>query len=86
MHGILSRINGMEIRTSTLAVTSQQSRFPRTKKKRIQKKWKKDQRNYTRKPGMIMIGNTIALVHPAIYPHLVDAVKRQEEAHFKKWG
>lgn len=86
MQGMLNRINGIEIRVSTAAVTSQQCRFPRTKKKRIQQKWKQDKRNYCHKPGMIMIGNTVAFVHPAIYPHLVDAVKHQEEEHFNKWG
>jgi hypothetical protein len=79
-------LSGIEIRTSPFALTREQIRFPRTKKKRIQKKWSKDKRNFTDRPGMYLIGSNIAVAHPEIYRKLKNTIDRQAEAYFKKWG
>lgn len=56
-----------------------QYRFPKTNKKRIRKKWSKDNKNYRRWPsknmkiiGMVEDGGVIALAHPVILNFLKE--------------
>jgi len=65
MHGMLGEILGMSVYMSSNAVSKQQVRFPRTKKKRIQKKWRKDNSNFDFKPAAYMVGGRL-IAHPAL--------------------
>ena len=58
-----SILGGIKIIASTYCTTRQQYRFPRSKKKRMQKKWRKDQRNWREQPVMYMFGNDF-VAHP----------------------
>lgn len=61
-----SILDGIKVITSTFCTTRQQYRFPRSKKKRTQKKWRKDQRNWSEQPAMYMIGGRDIVAHPEI--------------------
>ena len=61
-----NRIMGMNVIESPYAVSREQFRFPRTKKKRIQKKWRSDLRNFKDKPCAYLAGNSL-YAHPVIY-------------------
>ena len=71
-----SILGGIKIIASTLCMTRQQYRFPRSKKKRMQKKWRKDQSNWREQPAMYMIGNGDVVAHPEIVrkiQHQIDS-------------
>jgi len=57
-----------------------QFRFPRSKKKRIRKKWAKQERNYKRIPSksIYKIGDAI-YVHPILYEQLKKTLERENE-------
>jgi len=57
---------GTRITESIFCVTRQQYRFPRSNKKRMQKKWRKDQRNWNEQPAMYMVGGKDIVAHPEI--------------------
>jgi hypothetical protein len=68
---------GMPIYQSPLLIDSRQVRFPRSKKRRIRKKWSKDKRNYKDFPSdnILVAGGSAIFIHPAKYGLFVDAIK-----------
>jgi hypothetical protein len=50
-----------------------QIRFPRSKKKRIRKKWSKSPNNFRYEPGMCKAPYGI-IVHPALYEHMKESL------------
>ena len=69
MQGMMGMHNGLPVHVSPHAMTRSQFRFPRSKKKRIRKKFAKNQDNYRSKPGMFMAGGRL-IVHPKYYEEL----------------
>ena len=67
MRGTLS---GIKIIESPHAVASTQIRFPRTKKKRILKKWKKQDCNYALRPAAYMFQGEF-ITHPEVMKRIV---------------
>lgn len=80
-------LDGIKVISSIYCATREQYRFPRSKKKRIQKKWRKDQRNWREQPAMYMIGGKDILAHPEIVrklQHQLDSrLKEQMAAAFR---
>ena len=72
MNGLPGVLSGVQVIRSQYAVTRVQVRFPRSKKRRICKKWQKDQRNYGFMPGMFKIGGVV-VCHPKVWDKLVHA-------------
>lgn len=70
---MIENIYGLRVICSPYVLTKGQFRFPRTKKKRIMKKWGKKESNFKDIPGMLKMGSTL-LVHPMIY----DRIKKLE--------
>ena len=67
-------IGGYEIRESVFLIKEVQFRFPRTKSKRIRKKWAKRKENYRSGPSddVYLMGGTI-ICHPII----ADKIRKQ---------
>lgn len=59
-----------------LGVERVQTRFPRTKRKRVRRKWEKDPRNWTTRHTKLMyrVGNTI-VCSPTAYPDLLSVLR-----------
>jgi hypothetical protein len=73
MHGAIPMFSGMRVTESVNAVSRKQVKFPRTKKRRLQKKWTKDIRNWETRPAIFMVsGNIVA--HPALTHELMKRV------------
>ena len=73
MQGLMPAISGMRIVQSVNAVSRKQIKFPRSNKKRMQKKWTKNNKNYDIRPAIFMVsGNIIA--HPAMVSELTRRV------------
>jgi len=74
------RLSGMKVIQSPYATEKRQFRFPRTQKKRIMKKWRKQERNYKHLPCMYInkIGGTL-IVHPEIYNRLMKLSRIEEQ-------
>jgi hypothetical protein len=81
----IGSIYGLKLVSSPYATIPTQFRFPRSKKKRLRKKWKKNKNNWRSEPAMFMMNDT-AIAHPVIIAQIQESTKRQEESHFKKWG
>lgn len=75
-------ISGIKVQTNPLLVESFQCRFPRSKSKRIVKKWRKDARNWKTVPSKKVLHfaqtNTI-ICHPSLLPALEKAVQFENE-------
>jgi hypothetical protein len=73
MTGSIGSVWGMPVHTSPYAEVKKQFRFPKTKKKRILKKFKKNEANYKMTPICIMFdpsamgmsGSTHLVMHPS---------------------
>ncbi len=65
--GILGGQIGLQIIESDTALVMTQTKFPKSKKKRIRKKWSRQDRYKTLVPGIIRIGNKL-IVHSEIMP------------------
>jgi len=61
--------------------------FPRSKKKRIQKKFSKNQKNYKNVPKdyILQIGNDSLIMHPVVWEKLQRELRKKEmeKFHFK---
>jgi hypothetical protein len=72
MMGVLPTISGVRVIESINAVSCQQIKFPRSKKKRIQKKFMSNKGNWDMRPAIFFIsGNIVA------HPSFVQALKRR---------
>jgi hypothetical protein len=76
---------GIPVVETELAVHRRQVRFPRTRKRRIQKKWRKDVRNWTNTPCSYLVTGIGLVCHPLIAAQIRAAVLREEERYAEKW-
>ncbi len=63
--GFMGYLYGDRVIESEHCVIPTQIRFPRTKRRRIQKKWRKNHKNFIDKPGMLKTPFGI-VCHPSI--------------------
>lgn len=79
LKGGVSALYGARIIVSDLASPkeSKQVRFPRSKRKRIRRKWEKDRRNWvtTSKPGIWKLADGSFVMDPASYAKLQESLK-----------
>lgn len=69
---------GIRIFQSIYCVSEKQTRFPRSKRKRIRKKWAKDKRNWTLKPAAYMLHGELHC-HPDIYRQLSKVAESKRD-------
>ena len=69
-------IAGLKIIEDTNLGSRVQVRFPRSKRKRIRRKWSKDQRNYVFKPDTAFYTN-IKGGYIICHPSMADEIRRQ---------
>lgn len=62
----------MKIFQSTLLQKQVQFRFPRSKKKRIKRKWQKDKRNFRIESNQAIIAGDKIFVSPEVYQAIRD--------------
>lgn len=76
------------IHTDPYLIDLVQVRFPRSKRKRIQKKWRKDDRNYANVPSKSIMrippNGEHLVMHPEMYNKLLKATQKQQEASISK--
>lgn len=74
----MSYLSGLNVITDHRMVERKQVRFPRTKKRRIRRKWAKRPENYKEFPlkTVYQVGNDL-IMHPAMFAEL------QKQAEFK---
>lgn len=82
IRGSLGMINGINVVTSAHLPRFKivQYRFPKTKKKRIQKKWKKQKKNFKQIPintSYVINGNTL-IVHPDDLNKLEHLIQKEQ--------
>lgn len=77
-------IMGLTIIETVGATIREQIRFPRSKRRRIIKKWEKQEKNFTYTPTCFKVGNTL-LCHPAVASLLRREIWRQQEKWENKW-
>lgn len=79
---MVNPIDCINIRTSPMMADRVQVRFPRSKKRRIRRKWAKDPRNYRTVPSdEVWIVEGILVMHPAKLAQIrrdVDALFRTQ--------
>lgn len=73
---------GAKIIVSALASSKEakQVRFPRSKRKRIRRKWKKDRRNWISisKPGIWQLSNGSIIMDPLSYLKLQESLRKAQ--------
>lgn len=71
--------NGYRIFTNDQLIIRKQIRFPRSKGKRIQKKWKKNERNFISFPDTdVRIMNGVMVMHPSVYSNFRAVLEGQK--------
>lgn len=65
----------MKVMSSPFCTVRTQSRFPRSKKKRMRKKWAKDQRNWREEPTAYLFNNKDIIAHPGIIQAIREETK-----------
>jgi hypothetical protein len=73
---MLSSLCGIRVVVSEAAMQKTQFRFPRSKRKRIRKKWAKRDCNYKYTPGAYMIEGNMLVCHPVVHAQLVKRFSR----------
>ena len=71
----------------TLVDRERQERFPRSKKRRIRNKWRKDRRNWA--PLMVPVSHSLILGSAFVHIHYEkprEAMSRCMEMHSKLWA
>jgi hypothetical protein len=68
-------IHGVPVQVSTLATASEFVRKPRTKRRRIVKKWRKRAENWRHAPAAYQMAGLGLVVHPAIYERMQRILK-----------
>ena len=69
----VSEYTGITIMSDPHVMVRKQTKFPRSKRRRIRKKWSKREKNYSLVPGMVYIlGQWIA--HPDIYQKITKVI------------
>lgn len=84
LKGVESAFYGLKIIVSELASPKEmkQIRFPKSKRKRIRKKWAKVQRNWipTWKPAVWQLHDGTFVMDPGSYSRLQEGLKHKQEA------
>ncbi len=84
----MSSLYGIPIIINSLAehVSRIQIRFPRSKRKRIKKKWKKQEKNFRidHKPAIYKTPAGF-ICHPIIYQQLQEQLKKEEEKKYAQF-
>jgi len=80
----MAEIAGVPIYQSALAISRIQFRFPKSKCKRIRKKWRKNPDNFKEIPAVYQVGKSF-VAHPVLYTQIRDAINEKQEAYEKKW-
>ena len=79
--GVFSALCGPTIIVSKFAGSSEtkQTRFPRSKRKRIRRKWAKDRRNYTTVslPGICQLPDGTFVMDPVSYAKLQEEIAKE---------
>ncbi len=57
---------GISVVESSYAIERKQFKFPRTRKKRIEKKWRKNPKNFKDSPGAYLVNGRTLYAHPEI--------------------
>ena len=79
--GFMSSISGYRIVESLYLVKPIQVRFPRSKKKRMRKKWAKNPRNFTNKPSNeFLVSGDMIVGHPALVAELRRQMKDRSQS------
>ena len=60
----------MKVLISTTLIEFYQYRFPKSKKKRIRKKWSKNKANYREKDKVVLYKRDILFVNPSLFEKL----------------
>lgn len=71
--GAIGMYAGMLVHESAEAVIRHQYRFPRSKSRRIRKKWAKVEDNFRGEPGALVLDvgmGKVLIVHPVVLAHL----------------
>jgi hypothetical protein len=73
---MLGYVQGMPVYKSNHCVVMEQYRFPKSKKKRIRKKWRKETRNFKclPDPQMYLLKDKAWIGHPATIQKLMEKV------------
>ena len=79
IQGAMHYIDGMPVYESPHVITRRQFRKPRSKRKRIRKKWAKDPRNFKSTPSFMQMGNKI-LIHPSLMQSVRESCKTHDNA------
>ena len=74
----------MDLIGSPHVLSRQQVRFPRSKRKRIRKKWAKQEKNFALRPSnkIYYIGQRTCVIHPELLKEIRRIIDAQEDAHF----
>ena len=81
---MIDMFNGLQIFTDPNHCTLKQTKFPRSKKARMRKKWRKQLKNYTeipREPFVIKVaGREGIIMHPKQAKQLADELSRRNSS------
>lgn len=72
-------MGGLTVKESVFAVNRRQLRFPKSKKRRIRRKWEKREKNWQTTPAAFRLGGML-IVHPEIMARLKMDVPDQDGA------
>lgn len=77
---------GSRVRISNLTF-SKQVRFPKSKKRRIQKKWARNPKYHQEfiDSSIYRVGG-VFIMHPQTYALLQDKIEKEQIAYHEKWG
>lgn len=78
--------SGLRIVESVLLCDRKQVKFPRSKKRRIRRKWAKRDSNFIELPKreILKYGDTL-VCHPMIAAEVRKAIQREAERYAEKW-
>lgn len=75
LHGQMRSIAGVRVHFSENAMGIVQTKFPRSKKKRIRKKWSKNKTNYEYRPCIYYMDGLGMVCHPLLKNSIIDRLR-----------
>lgn len=82
-HYSIADLYGIQVISSPEAVKHVQYRFPRSKKRRIRKKWAKQEKNYQYEPMSYLVnsgyGRPQLICHPSVYNKISTEIDKQNQ-------
>jgi len=75
----IGKISGVKVFTDSGLSIREQFRFPRSKRKRIKKKWRKQRGNWRNNPdpNVYCVGRDVMVMHPAVAHKIEDKLDNQ---------